>query len=61
MFEGVATAILLIVIGAIPVAPRILHGGTWGAEPSIGAVIMGLGVLALAAELRTYFRNKASP
>ncbi len=51
MFEGIATALLLIVIGAIPVVPRLLHGGTWGAEPSIGAVIMGLGALALWIEL----------
>lgn len=61
MFEGVATAILLIVIGAIPVAPRVLDGGTWGVEPSAGAVIMLLGFLALASELRTYVRTKVSP
>jgi|JI6StandDraft_1071083.scaffolds.fasta_scaffold294127_4 hypothetical protein len=58
MFEGIATAILLIVIGAIPVVPRLLDGGTWGAEPSVGAVLMGLGTLALWIELAARLRKE---
>lgn len=54
MFESIVTAVLLIVIGAIRVVPQIVEGGTWGAESTLAAVVMGLGFLVLAGELRGY-------
>lgn len=61
MFEGIAIAILLIVVGAIRVVPQLIEGGTWGAEASLAAVLMGLGFLALGIELRSLIGRLHGP
>jgi uncharacterized membrane protein len=40
---------LFLVVGLLPVATALVRGGAWGAEPSLGLLMMALGCAQLAA------------
>ena len=45
--DDLVIALLLIVVGAVRVVPQLAVGGSWGAESTLAAVMLGLGVLLL--------------
>lgn len=49
--DDLAIPLALIAVGALRVIPQLLEGGRWSAEPSVAAVALALGVLALLAEV----------
>jgi len=59
--DDLAIPLLLVVVGALRVVPQLVYGGYWGAESTVAAICIGLGVLALAAELLRQAHGKSSP
>lgn len=49
--DDFAIAIMLIVVGALRVVPQLVLGGPWGAESTVAAVFMVLGLLMVFVEL----------
>jgi len=49
--DDFAIPVLLIVVGAMRVVPQLVMGGAWGAESTVAAVFVALGVLMLLAEV----------
>ncbi|HVG67736.1 MAG TPA: hypothetical protein VM734_14275 [Kofleriaceae bacterium] len=51
MREGIIVALVLLVGGAVRVVPQLVEGGPWTAEPTVAAIVMTFGLLALVIEL----------
>lgn len=49
--DDLAIPILLIVVGALRVVPQLVVGGPWGAESTVAAVFLALGLLMVFVEL----------
>ncbi|HEX7480602.1 MAG TPA: hypothetical protein VF331_22570 [Polyangiales bacterium] len=47
--EEPVVAWLFLIVGLLPVATALVRGGVWGAEPSLGLLMMALGGVQLAA------------
>lgn len=60
MPEAIVSAWLLIVVGAIRVVPQLAAAGRWGAEPTIAAGCLALGVAVLVGELGRH-RHRGRP
>jgi hypothetical protein len=49
--DDLAIPIMLIFVGALRVVPQLIVGGPWGAESTVAAVFMALGVVMFLAEV----------
>jgi hypothetical protein len=52
---------VIFVIGLIPVATAAAHGGTWGAQPSLGLLMMLFATGASLARYRERARARRKP
>lgn len=55
---AVALFLMLIVVAAIPVGTAVYRGGTWGAEPSVGLLVVSLASWALVNELKVQWSKR---
>jgi hypothetical protein len=49
--DDLAIPVLFILVGLLRVVPQLVIGGSWGAEATVAAVFVALGVLMLLAEV----------
>jgi hypothetical protein len=49
--DDLAIPVMLIIVGAVRVVPQLIVGGRWGGQSTVAAVLLGLGVILLLAEV----------
>ena len=49
--DDLAIPVMLVLVGSLRVVPQLVVGGARGAESTLAAVFMGLGLLTLLADV----------
>ena len=59
--EELIIYVALCVVGAIPVSDLVSRGGAFGVEPTLGLLMIAVGISGLVASLMTLWRIPRDP